>query len=117
MPKPSSPFVLGKWTLSFPCGTIHWDLAEIADKSTPGSCSFDPKNREIAIELNVRHQPINEAMWAGDQKKLEGFMAVICLLAVRQTREETGDWPWPHDNWPQVMIAWESLDHSIRELG
>ena len=114
MPNPSSPFVPGKWTLSFPCGAIHWDLAEIDDKSTPGNCIFYPKNREISVELNVRHRHINEAMWAGDQKTLEGFIASICLFAVLQIREQKGEWPWPHDNWPQVMIAWESLDHSIR---
>ena len=117
MPNPSSLFVPGKWTLSFLCGTIHWDLAEIDDKSTPGRCSFDPNNREIAVQLNVRHQQINAAMWSGDQKTLEGYIAAVCLSGVRHFREQSGYWPWPHDNWPDVMSVWESLEHTVRSLG
>ena len=103
-------------TQSFPCGTIHARLAHTNDGPTLGNCLFFRVEHEIDVDLNVANPAIRSAALTGDDRTLNCYIAAICLLGVRQFREQSGAWPWPHDDWPDVILTWESFERTVRDL-
>ena len=84
-----------------PIGTVQAKMDHADDERTIGVFEFDPFKREIRIRFNAAHPGICAAALSLDQETLNCYVAEMCLLGVEQVRRETGDYPWPHDDWPE----------------
>ena len=82
-----------------------------------GCSNFDPPKREIRIRLNAAHPGIRAAALSLDHEALNCYVAEMCLLGIGQVQVESGDYPWPHSDWPEFLAACDSLGRNIRSLG
>jgi len=71
----------------------------------------------IRICLNPGHPGIRAAALAADERTLNYYVAEMTLLGVWQFHQNTGDWPWPHGDWPAFMRACDLLGSKVRHLG
>ena len=99
-----------------PIGTVYAKIDHTDDEETLGVLGFDPSQREIHIRFNAAHPGICAAALSLNQETLNCYLAEMCLLGVEQLRRETGDYPWPHDHWPEFLMVCDFLGRNIRSL-
>jgi hypothetical protein len=99
-----------------PIGTVQAKMDHTDDERTIGVFEFDPPKREIRIRFNAAHPGICAAVLSLDQETLNCYVAEMCLLGVERVRRETGDYPWPHDDWPEFLTVCDFLGRNIRSL-
>ena len=82
-------------------GTIHAVTALTDRQGTLGATAFFQKTRRIEVRMNVGHPAIRAAALSADHAMLNCYIAELCLMGVNQIRRDSGDWPWPHESWPE----------------
>jgi len=83
---------------------------------TLGEVVADDENRTVHIRLNIAHPAIRAAAFTCDEEMLNCFLAEVIVLGAAQRYKEDGDWPWPHDDWPDFVMQCDRLASKIRHL-
>ena len=66
--------------------------------------------------MNVGHPAIRAAALSADHAMLNCYIAELCLMGVNQIRRDSGDWPWPHEDWPEFAAACDGIGRNTRDL-
>lgn len=96
--------------------TIVAETALTDMEGTLGTTEIHASKHEIHVRMNVSHPGIRAAALARDHDLLTAYEAEMTWMAITAYRRETGQFPWPHEEWPEYMEACRRLGEPTHDL-
>src|SRR5262252_5627810 len=96
-------------TITYPMVTVTAETALTDMDGTLGTTTTNVDNRSIHIRLNVSHPGIRAAALSRDHHLLNCYVAEMTFMTLIGFHEKNGEFPWPHDEWPEFLTACNHL--------